>query len=553
MSDRLLYLPLGGAGEIGMNCYVYGYGPAGRERYIVVDLGVTFPSMDGTPGVDLIFADVSWLEERKERIDAIFITHAHEDHVGAVGHLWPRLGAPIYARTFTAHLARLKFEEHGHDELMIKTVSAWPQQVDVGPFKVGFLPVSHSIPESSALVIDSPAGRVIHTGDFKIDETPVVGEAFDRALWESVSKDGVKALVCDSTNVFTDKPGRSESEVVGPLTELISSLDGMVAATTFASNIARVKSLAEAGSKAGRSVVLLGRAMRKMITAGIETGIISEFPKTISPEQAGDIPRANLMLLTTGSQGEYRAATAQLSRGKYLGLKMAAGDTVIFSSKTIPGNEMSVARILNNFSEMGVSCITGRDDIHVSGHANRPDLTMMHEVVKPQIVIPMHGEHRHLTEHAALAEANGLQAVVAPNGVGVDLTGDTPEIAEYVETGRTYLDGKVQIGATDGVVRDRIRMAQYGLVVATVIVEDDEPLGDCWCEIRGLPEIGLSRVPLVDVLETDINQFLNRAGKKTLRDDGKLEEDMRRILRKTTNDETGKKPEIQIVISRLSA
>ena len=553
MSDRLLYLPLGGAGEIGMNCYVYGYGPAGRERYIVVDLGVTFPSMDGTPGVDLIFADVSWLEERKERIDAIFITHAHEDHVGAVGHLWPRLGAPIYARTFTAHLARLKFEEHGHDELMIKTVSAWPQQVDVGPFKVGFLPVSHSIPESSALVIDSPAGRVIHTGEFKIDETPVVGEAFDRALWESVSKDGVKALVCDSTNVFTDKPGRSESEVVGPLTELISSLDGMVAATTFASNIARVKSLAEAGSKAGRSVVLLGRAMRKMITAGIETGIISEFPKTISPEQAGDIPRANLMLLTTGSQGEYRAATAQLSRGKYLGLKMAAGDTVIFSSKTIPGNEMSVARILNNFSEMGVSCITGRDDIHVSGHANRPDLTMMHEVVKPQIVIPMHGEHRHLTEHAALAEANGLQAVVAPNGVGVDLTGDTPEIAEYVETGRTYLDGKVQIGATDGVVRDRIRMAQYGLVVATVIVEDDEPLGDCWCEIRGLPEIGLSRVPLVDVLETDINQFLNRAGKKTLRDDGKLEEDMRRILRKTTNDETGKKPEIQIVISRLSA
>lgn len=553
MSDRLLYLPLGGAGEIGMNCYVYGYGPAGRERYIVVDLGVTFPSMDGSPGVDLIFADVSWLEERKERIDAIFITHAHEDHVGAVGHLWPRLGAPIYARTFTAHLARLKFEEHGHDELMIKTVSAWPQQVDVGPFKVGFLPVSHSIPESSALVIDSPAGRVIHTGDFKIDETPVVGEAFDRTLWESVCKDGVKALVCDSTNVFTDTPGRSESEVIEPLTELMKDLKGMVAATTFASNIARVKSLAEAGTKAGRSVVLLGRAMRKMITAGIETGIISDFPKTISPEQAGDVPRENLLLLTTGSQGEYRAATAQLSRGKYLGLKMAEGDTVIFSSKTIPGNEMPVARILNNFSEMGVNCITGRNDIHVSGHANRPDLTTMHEVVKPQIVIPMHGEHRHLREHAALAETNGFKGIVAPNGVGIDLTGDTPKVTEYVETGRTYLDGKVQIGAMDGVVRDRIRMAQYGLVVATVIVEDDEPLGDCWCEVRGLPEIGLSRAPLVDVLEADINQFLNRAGKKTMRDDGKLEEDMRRILRKTTNDETGKKPEIQIVISRLSA
>ncbi|MBU2243303.1 MAG: ribonuclease J, partial [Alphaproteobacteria bacterium] len=195
MSDRLLYLPLGGAGEIGMNCYVYGYGPAGSERYIVVDLGVTFPSMDGTPGVDLIFADIAWLVERKDRIDAIFITHAHEDHVGAVGHLWPRLGAPIYARAFTAHLARLKFEEHGHDELMIKTVSKWPDTTTVGAFTVGFLPISHSIPESSALVIDTPAGRIIHTGDFKLDETPVVGEAFDRALWEEVSKDGIKAMV----------------------------------------------------------------------------------------------------------------------------------------------------------------------------------------------------------------------------------------------------------------------------------------------------------------------------------------------------------------------
>ena len=553
MSDRLLYLPLGGAGEIGMNCYVYGYGPAGDERYIVVDLGVTFPSMDGTPGVDLIFADVAWLEERRDRIDGIFITHAHEDHVGAVGHLWPRLDAPIYARAFTAHIARLKFEEHGHDEMQIKTVPTWPHQIDVGPFRVGFLPVSHSIPESSALVIDSPAGRVIHTGDFKVDENPVVGEPFDRALWESVAAGGVKALVCDSTNVFNDRPGRSESEVIGPITELVASLDGMVAATTFASNIARVKTLAEAGAASGRSVVLLGRAMRRMITAAIETGIIRDFPKTVSPENAGDIPRENLMLLTTGSQGEHRAATAQLSRGKYLGLKMAEGDTVIFSSKTIPGNEVEVARILNNFSEQGVETISGRDDIHVSGHANRPDLTLMHEVVKPQIVIPMHGEHRHLREHAKLAETNGHQSIVAPNGVGVDLTGNAPRVVEYVETGRTYLDGSVQIGALDGIVRDRMRMAQNGLVVATVIIEDDAPLGDCWCELRGLPEVGLSRAALVDVLEEDVNQFLMRANRKTLADDGKLEEEMRRILRKTTQEETGKKPEVQIVISRLSA
>lgn len=553
MSERLLYLPLGGAGEIGMNCYVYGYGPAGKERYIVVDLGVTFPSMDGTPGVDLIFADIAWLEERADRIDAIFITHAHEDHVGAVGHLWPRLDAPIYARAFTAHIARLKFEDRGHDEMAIKTVGAWPEQTTAGPFTVGFLPVSHSIPESSALVIDTPAGRIIHTGDFKIDETPVVGEAFDRALWEEVAKDGVKALVCDSTNVFNPNPGRSEAEVVEPLTKLIGELEGMVAATTFASNIARVKTLAEAGVANGRSVVLLGRAMRRMITAGIETGIISDFPKTVSPENAGDLPAENLLLLTTGSQGEYRAATAQLSRGKYLGLKMKEGDTVVFSSKTIPGNETGIARILNNFSELGVDTITGRDDIHVSGHANRPDLVLMHEVVNPQIVIPMHGEHRHLREHARLAEENGRRAVVAPNGVGIDLSGNAPKVAEYVETGRTYLDGSVQIGALDGVIRDRMRLAQNGLVVATVIIEDDEPLGDCWCEVKGLAEVGLSRAPLVDVLEEDVNQFLRRANAKTLRDDDKLEEDMRRILRKTTQAETGKKPEVQIIISRLSA
>ncbi|MDO6458104.1 ribonuclease J [Celeribacter halophilus] len=553
MSDRLLYLPLGGAGEIGMNCYVYGYGPAGNERYIVVDLGVTFPSMDGTPGVDLIFADVAWLEERKDRIDGIFITHAHEDHVGAVGHLWPRLQAPIYARAFTAHLARLKFEEHGHDELQIKTVSAWPEQIKVGPFTVGFVPISHSIPESSALVIDSPAGRVIHSGDFKTDENPVVGEPFDRALFEDIAKDGVKALVCDSTNVFSPNPGRSEADVIEPLSNLIASLDGMVAATTFASNIARVKTLADAGSKAGRSVVLLGRAMRRMITAAIETGIISDFPKTVSPENAGDIPRENLMLLTTGSQGEHRAATAQLSRGKYLGLKMTEGDTLIFSSKTIPGNEVSVGRILNAFSEMGVETISGRDDIHVSGHANRPDLAMMHEIVKPQVVVPMHGEHRHLREHAKLAESNGFKAIVAPNGVGVDLSAATPRVVEYVETGRTYLDGKIQIGAMDGIVRDRIRMALNGLVVATVIVEDDEPLGDCWCELRGLPETGLSRAPLNEVLEEDVNQFLMRAKPKTLGDDDKLEEEMRRIIRRTTQEEVGKKPEVQIIISRLSS
>ncbi|MEM8578437.1 MAG: ribonuclease J, partial [Pseudomonadota bacterium] len=264
-SERLIYLPLGGAGEIGMNAYVYGYGPADAERLIVVDLGVTFPDMDGTPGVDLILPDIAWLEARKDRIEGVFITHAHEDHVGAVAHTFERLGVPIYARPFTANIARRKMDEHGHPEEAVRVTGAWPEQVAAGPFKVGFLPISHSIPESAGLVIDSPEGRVIHSGDFKLDPTPVVGEAWDPELWAEVAKGGVKALICDSTNVFSETPGRSEVTVGPEIEALVAEAKGMVVATTFASNVARVKTLAEAASRAGRSVCLLGRAMRRMI------------------------------------------------------------------------------------------------------------------------------------------------------------------------------------------------------------------------------------------------------------------------------------------------
>ena len=551
--DRLIYLPLGGAGEIGMNCYVYGYGPADKERFIIVDLGVAFPDMDSTPGVDLIMADIDWVEKRAERIDGIFITHAHEDHIGALAHLWPRLKAPVYARKFTAHIGRLKFEEHGLDVKLIQTVDVFPTMISVGPFQVGFAPVAHSIPESSALIIDTPQGRIVHTGDFKLDETPGVGEPHDPALWAEISKPGARALVCDSTNVFSRDAGRSEASVGPAITELVKSARGMVVATTFASNIARVKTLADAGIAAGRSVVLLGRAMNRMVSAGVEVGILKDFPKTFSAEEAKDIPRENLMILATGSQGEHRAATAQLSRGKYLGLSLKAGDLFLFSSKTIPGNEKSVSRIVNAFSEMGVDVVDdSMGDYHVSGHANRPDLATMHKIIEPQFLIPMHGEHRHLREHVKLGAMGGIAGVLAPNGVMVNLSGNKPKVAEYVETGRTYLDGRVQIGAYDGVVRDRMRLALNGLVVVTLIVENDKPLGDAWCEVRGLPETGISRAPLVDVLENDITQLLMRADRKTLRDDDKLEEAIRRMARKVARDEVGKKPEVSVIISRLA-
>jgi ribonuclease J len=554
-NERLIYLPLGGAGEIGMNAYVYGYGKPGEERLILVDIGVAFPDMDTSPGVDLIFADITWLEERRDRLEAVFITHAHEDHVGAVGHLYERLGAPkVYARAFTANIARGKLAEYGVGDNAVTVANAWPDQIAAGPFKIGFLPISHSIPESSALVIDSPEGRVIHTGDFKLDETPLVGEPFDEALWKEVAAPGVRALVCDSTNVFSTHPGRSEA-VVGPeITRLVSESSGMFVATTFASNVARVKTLADAGAAAGRSICLLGRAMRRMIEASNKTGVLSDFPTVVAPEDARNIPRENLMLIVTGSQGERRAASAQLSRGKHMGLTLKEGDTFLFSSKTIPGNEKEVIRIINNFSEMGVDVVDDSSGLyHVSGHANRPDLERMQDVVNPQIVVPMHGEHRHLREHTKLAEQKRRRGVLAVNGTMVSLSGNAPEVVDYVETGRTYLDGSVQIGALDGIVRDRIRMALNGHVTVTVVLdEEDEPLGDPWCDLMGLPETGRSRASLQEVLEEDLSQFLNRAGQGTLADDDKIEEALRRVVRNTANDEIGKKPEVTVVVSRLT-
>lgn len=535
-----------------MNAYVYGYGKKGEERLILVDLGVAFSDMETTPGVDLILPDIAWLAERADRLEAIFITHAHEDHVGAVAHHYEALQAPIYARAFTGNIARRKMAEQGHPEDAVHLASAWPETVQAGPFTVGFLPVSHSIPESAALVIDTPEGRLIHSGDFKIDSNPVVGEAFDPDLWAEVSSVGVRALMCDSTNVFSTHPGRSESEVGPAIEELVASAPGMVVATTFASNVARLKTLAEAGDRAGRSIVLLGRAMRRMVEAAVQSGVLSDFPSVVSPEDATQIPRENLMLLVTGSQGERRAASAQLARGKYLGLEMKEGDLFLFSSKTIPGNESGVIRIINQFSEKGIDVVddtSGR--YHVSGHANRPDLERLQDIVAPQMVIPMHGEHRHLREHVRLAESKGRMGIIATNGTMLNLSGNAPTVEEYIDVTKTYLDGSIKIGALDGVVRDRIRMALNGIVVVTIILEDDEPLGEPWVELMGLPETGRSKAALAEVLEADLAQAVGRAGAKTLMNDDALEELLRKQARKTAMDEIGRKPEAMVVISRL--
>jgi len=453
-------------------------------------------------------------------------------------------------------VGRIKFDEAGLPLDQIVTVEARPETVEAGPFRVQFVPVSHSIPESSALVIDTPAGRIFHSADFKIDANPVVGEGWEDARFAGiVAERPVKAMTCDSTNVFSTHAGRSESTLAEPLTDLIRNAGGMVVATTFGSNVARLKTLAEAAQAADRTICVLGRSMKRMLSAAEEAGVLSGFPRTVSPEDALEIPRRNLMLLVTGSQGERRAASAQLSRGKYLGLEMKEGDTFLFSSKTIPGNERDVLRVWNAFSEKGVIVVDDQGGkYHVSGHANRPDLEHVHRLILPDMLIPMHGEHRHLAEHARIATESGIAAAVAPNGTMLDLTGDVPEVAEYVETGRLYLDGTAIIGALDGVVRDRIRMALNGHALVTVILDEaDEPMGEPWVELMGLPGTGRGDRPLAETMEADLAQLLDRAGRKLLKDDEKLEEEIRRLVRQVAMEEIGKKPEVTVVISRLVA
>ena len=547
--ERLIYLPLGGAGEIGMNMYLYGYGPRNDEKFILVDVGVTFPDMESSPGVDLIMADPSYIVARADRLEAIFITHAHEDHIGAIGLLYPQLQAPIYCRAFTSAIARNKMERHGQDTSAVNEVGMWPETVEAGPFTVGFAPISHSIPEASALVIDTPAGRIFHSGDFKIDPDPQVGEAFDPELMKEIGKDGIKAFVCDSTNVFNHNAGRSEASLPSAITEMMTHATGMVVATTFASNVARLKTLAQAAVDAGREVVMVGRAMNVMTQTAMSTGVLTDFPPVTSIEDAKGMPRDKLMVLATGSQGERRAASAQLAVGKYQGMEMKAGDTFLFSSKTIPGNEVGVGRIHNQLAEKGVVVVAEDDRYHVSGHANRPDLDRLQTLLHPDLVIPMHGEYRHLREHAEMAEANGRKSVIAPNGVMVDITNGA-KVVEHVDTGRTYLDGTVLIGAMDGIVRQRLQFAMRGHVVVSVMIDENNRLSDgVWAEGHGLPEP--KHGSLDEMLESAMNKDLEKAKRGALADDGTVEKIIAQASNRVCKKAIGKKPVCTVLINRM--
>lgn len=556
--NELVYVALGGAGEIGMNLYLYGFGSGRERRWIIVDCGVTFGDMSSSPGVELVLPDVDFIAAEKKKLVGIFITHAHEDHVGAIGRLWRRLRAPIYATPFTAVSVKRKLEEAGLGGDHVKTVAP-RTPIEAGPFNCQFFPVTHSIPEAMALVIDTPAGRVVHSGDFKFDPDPQIGAPTDEAGLAALGQEGVLALACDSTNVFEQGVSGSEAEVIEPLAKIMEDCEGAVAATTFGSNVVRLQSLALAAQKADRSVLVVGRAMQRMIAAAVESGAIDEFPPVITEELAAQTPAEHLLYLVTGSQGEGRAALGRIAAKNHPFVELGQGDMVIYSSRTIPGNEREVYRVYNRLSEMGVQVVdadTAR--IHVSGHGYRDEMAKMYRLLKPRFSVPIHGEHRHLTEHARSAPDWGAEAsIVAPNGSMVRLwpLGETgaPEIVDDVETGRVYLDGDAYVGAMDGVIRARLKLARQGHVsIALVLDEDGELISDPEVRCVGAPEDGDNwPSPLDEMIADAVDAAVEKLSAKEKLSDAQIEEVAAQACRRVCSKRWGKKPEVTAMAIRL--
>ncbi|MEM1346081.1 MAG: ribonuclease J [Pseudomonadota bacterium] len=552
--NELIYAPLGGAGEIGMNCYLYGLGSEEAGRWIMVDCGLGFGDMETAPGVELVLPDLSFIREQGERFDALFLTHAHEDHIGGIAHVWDAFAKPIYARRFTAELVRRKLDEAGLDTRLVREVGLG-ERVRAGQFEVEFLPITHSIPEASMLAIRTPHGTVVHSGDFKLDPDPQLGDPYDLTRLEAVGREGVLALACDSTNVFLDGAAGSEAEIVDNLRRIISEAPGAVAATSFASNVARLYTLAKAASEAGRSVVVAGRAMRRMIEVAVETGQLDDFPTVVPDDRADAIPAEHLFYLVTGSQGEARAALARIAAGTHPTVSLGYGDTVLFSSKTIPGNEAGIYRLYNRLSEQGIRVIDGEmERIHVSGHARRDDLERVYAALKPRLALPMHGEHRHLVEHARLARERwgASHALVVPNGGVARLDGNDPRVIDEIDTGRIYLDGTTQIGSHDGVIRERLKLARQGHVVVTAVLDDEGLIADPAVRCLGAPKQAEGwPAPLEEMIADAVDQAIEDAPAKTLRSDNAVEDLVVRAVRRVATRYWGKKPIVTPILTRL--
>jgi len=552
--DGLYYLPLGGTDEIGMNMYLYGYGPEGKQRWIMVDCGIGFPDEAYAPGVETMTPDPEWIAERRDQLDGIFITHAHEDHIGAIGTLYDTLKAPIYCTAFPAEIARRKMEEAGQSPKHIKTC-ATDETVKLGKFEVTFFPMTHSVPETSALIIRTPAGTLFHTADFKIDPDPVYGKPMDKAALKKLGDEGILAMVCDSTNVFEPGMSGGEKTIADNLSKVIAGCRGKVAATTFASNVARLKMLADAAEANERAVCVAGRAMKRMIDAGERSGAAANFPQTISEDQARDTPDENLFYLVTGSQGENRAAVARIAADNHPVVSLGKGDTVIYSSKTIPGNEVEVARIQNKLVERGIEIIdSDTANIHVSGHACRGELEELYTLLKPKYSVPMHGEHRHLHEHAESALKWGAaQSFVVTNGQVLHIAANGPRVVDEVPNGRLYRDGNAVIGAQDGVVRDRKRMAMNGhIAVSVVLGEEGDLIVESDVRATGTPKrSGKRGGSFEERIAEAVDEAIENAPRKKRLDDDALEEMVTQVARRTANKLWGKKPETVVFITRI--
>ena len=543
--DELVFAPLGGIGEIGMNLSIYGFGDDRRRQWIIVDCGVSFAAEEHLPGVDLILPDIRYLIEERKNILALVLTHGHEDHMGALIDLWPRLKVPIYATPFTAALFEARrASEQGAPEIPVQVVGA-DGHLALGPFTIDFINVAHSIPESNALAIRSPAGTVLHTGDWKIDPTPLLGGPTDVVKLTALGDEGVLALIGDSTNAVREGRSPSESDVAKTLGELIRTAPRRVAVTTFASHVGRLRAVADAARAAGREVVVVGRAMERVVQVARETGYLDGVQEFRSIESYGYLPPDKVVALCTGSQGEPRAALARIAEDEHPEVTLSHGDRVIFSARPIPGNEKAIARVINGLVEQGVEVITDRTHlVHVSGHPRRDELLDMIRWVRPNVLIPAHGEALHLAEHAELARRAGVpQVLLCRNGDLVRLAPGPAEVIDQIPSGRLYKDGSLLIEAEARTIAARRRLSFSGIVSVAMAMNDKGALvAYPEVELIGLPETDAAGTPLEEIARRAVEEAFEALPKPRRRDPDEVAESLRRAVRAAIAERWGKKP-----------
>ncbi|MDQ0468888.1 ribonuclease J [Labrys wisconsinensis] len=549
-TSELVFCALGGIGEIGMNMALYGYGPPKKRQWLMVDCGVSFAGED-VPGVDLVMPDVRFIEAERRNLVGIVLTHAHEDHFGALIHLWPRLEVPVYATRFSAALLEAKrLAEPGAPRIDVRVIPS-RHRFTAGAFDIELIDVAHSIPESNALAIRTPAGTVIHTGDWKIDETPVIPPLTDGARLKAIGDEGVLALVCDSTNAIREGRSPSERDVARSLAEIIATKKGRVAVTTFASNVGRIRSVAEAAMANDRSVIIVGRAMERVCTVARECGLLDGIPPFLSPENYGYMPREKVVAVLTGSQGEPRAALARIARDEHPDVTLAKGDTVVFSSRTIPGNEKAVGGIINGLVRQGVEIVTDRTHlVHVSGHPRRDELADMYGWVRPKIAIPVHGEAWHLSEHAGLARSLGVPDVItAKDGDIVRLAPGPAQAVATAPVAKVYLDGEILVHSSEETVPQRRRLAWSGAVsIALALSEKGEIVSEPDVKTAGLPLRSRDGRDMEDLIADAALAVLESLPRPKRRDPDAVEIAIERGVRSTVNSLWGKKPVCQVIV-----